>query len=89
MELSSSLSVLFTALEGYYQHLKAIITAYGNVHYHEEISSPLGRTLSVVQKVLITLEEKVDDKPPNGIVLGFFVALIIFLCSTDDIPSQY
>ena len=27
-----------------------------------------------------------DDKPPNGIVRGFSVALIIFLSGTDDIP---
>ena len=57
VELSSALSVLFTTLEGYYQHLKAIISAFGNVQYHGEISSPLGGTLSVLQKVLITLEE--------------------------------
>ena len=86
VELSSALSVLFTTLEGYYQHLKAIISAFGNVQYHGEISSPLGGTLSVLQKVLITLEGKMDDKPPNGIVRGFSVALIIFLCGTDDIP---
>ena len=73
MELSSTLSVLFTTLEGYYQHHKAIISAFGNVQYHGEISSPLGGTLSVLQKVLITLQGKVDDKPPNGIVHGFSV----------------
>ena len=27
-----------------------------------------------------------DNKPPNGIVHGFSVGLIIFLCGTDDIP---
>ena len=27
-----------------------------------------------------------DHKPPNGIAHGFSVALIIFLCGTDDIP---
>ena len=27
--------------------------------------------------------------PLDGIVCGFSVALIIFLCGTDDIPSQY
>ena len=65
MELSSALSVLFTTLEGYYQHPKAIISALGNVQYHGETSSPLEETLSVLQKVLITLEGKMDDKPPN------------------------
>ena len=86
VELSSALSVLFTTLERYYQHLKAIISAFGNVQYHREISSPLGGTLSALQKVRITLEGKMDDKPPNGIIRGFSVALIIFLCGTDDIP---
>ena len=67
MELSSALSVLFTtiAMEGYYQHPKAIISASGNVQYHRKISSPLEGTLSVQQKVLITLEEKMDDGSPN------------------------
>ena len=46
VELSSALSVLFTTLERYYQHLKAIISAFGNVQYHGEISLPLGGTLS-------------------------------------------
>ena len=86
IELSSALSVLFTTLERYYQHLKAIISCFGNVRYHREISSPLGGTLSVLQKVLITLEGKMDDKPANGNVRGFSVALIMFLCDTDDIP---
>ena len=88
VELSSALSVLFTTLEGYYQHPKAIISAFGKVQYHGKISSPLGRTLSVLQKMFITLEEKRDDKPPiqYGIVHGFSVALIIFLCGNDDIP---
>ena len=27
-----------------------------------------------------------DDKPPDCIVHGFSIALIIFLCGTDDIP---
>ena len=63
--LLSALSVLITTLEGYYQHPKAIISAFENVQYHGEISSPLGGTLSVLQKVLITLEKKMDDKPPN------------------------
>ena len=85
VELSSALSVLLTTLEGYYQHPKAIIRAFGNVQYHGEISSQLGRTLSVLQKVLITLEGKMDDKPPNDIVHGFSVVLIVFLCCTDDI----
>ena len=85
VELSSVFSVLFITLERYYQHLKAIISAFGNVQYHGEISSPLGGTLSVLQKVLITLEGKMDDKPPNGIVRGFSVTLI-FLCGTDDVP---
>ena len=44
---------------------KAIISAFGNVQYHREISSPLGGTLSVLQKVLITLEGKMDDRPPD------------------------
>ena len=79
VELSSALSVLFTTLKGYYQHPKATISAFGNVQYQGEISSPLGEILSVLQKVLITLEEKMDDKPPN-------VLLMIFLCGTDDIP---
>ena len=65
VELSSALSVLFTIMEGYCQHPKAIISAFGNVQYHREISSPLGGTLSVLQKVLITLEGKMDDIPPN------------------------
>ena len=86
VELSSALSVLFTTQEGYYQHVKAIISAFGNVQYYEEISLPLGGTLSVLQKVLITLEGKMDDKPPSGIVHGFSVAFIIFICGTDDIP---
>ena len=64
MELSSALSVLFTTMKGYYQHPKAIISAFENVQYHGEISSPLGGTLSVLQKMLITLEEKMDDTPP-------------------------
>ena len=42
MELSSGLSVLFTTLEAYYQHEKAFISAFENVQYHGEISSPLG-----------------------------------------------
>ena len=65
MELSSALSVLFTTMEGYYQHSKAIVSAFGNVQYHREISSPFEGTLSVLQKVLITLEEKMDGRPPN------------------------
>ena len=65
VELSSTLSVLFTTIEGYYQSPKAIISAFGTVQYHVEISSPLGGTLSVLQKVLITLEGKTDDRPPN------------------------
>ena len=65
VELSSALSVLFTTMEGNYQHPKAIISAFGNVQYDREISSPLGGTLSVLQKVLITQEGKMDDKPPN------------------------
>ena len=65
VELSSALSVLFTTLEGYYQHPKAIISAVGNVQYHGETSLPLDGTLSVLQKVLITLEGKMDDNPPN------------------------
>ena len=65
VELPSALSVLFTTMEGYYQHPKAIISAFGNVQYHREISSPLEGTLSVLQKVLITLEGKMDDRPPN------------------------
>ena len=65
VELLSALFVLFTALEGYYQLPKASISAFGNVQHHGEISSPLGGTLSVLQKVLITLEEKMNDKPPN------------------------
>ena len=65
VELSSVLSVLFTTMEGYYQHPKAIISAFGNVQYHREISSPLEGKLSVLQKVLITLEGKMDDRPPN------------------------
>ena len=43
VELSSALSVLFTTMEGYYQHLKGIISAFGNVqstieryHHHLE-----------------------------------------------------
>ena len=62
VELSSALSVLFTTMEGYYQHPKVIVSAFGNVQYHREISSPLGGTLSVL---LITLEGEMDDKPPN------------------------
>ena len=46
MELSSALSVLFTIMEGYYQPPKAIISAFENVQYHREISSPFGGTLS-------------------------------------------
>ena len=65
LKLSSALSVLFTTMKGYCQHPKAIIGAFGNVQYHREISAPLGGTLSVLQKVLITLEEKTDDVPPN------------------------
>ena len=65
LELSSALSVLFTTMERYYQHPKAIIGAFGNAQYHREISSPVEGTLSVLQKVLITLEEKMDDRPPN------------------------
>ena len=65
MELSSALSVLFTTTEGYCQHPKAIISAFGNVQYHRDISSLLGGTLSVLQKVLITLEGKMDARPPN------------------------
>ena len=59
VELLSALSVLFTTMEGYYQHPKAIISAFGNVQYHRETSLPLGGTLSVLQKVLITLEGKI------------------------------
>ena len=62
VELSSALSVLFTTIEGYCQHPKAIISAFGNVQYHRVISSPLGGTLSVLQKVL---EGKMVDIPPN------------------------
>ena len=67
VELSSALSVLFTTMEGYYQPPKAIISAFGNaqIQYHREISSPLGGTLLVLQKVLITLEGKMDDRPPD------------------------
>ena len=65
VELSSALSVLFTTLEEYYQHPETIISAFEIVQYHGEISSPLGGTLSVLQKVVITLEGKMDDKPPN------------------------
>ena len=65
VELSSALSVLFTTMEIYYQHPEAIISAIGNVPHHREISSPLRGTLSVLQKVLITLEGEMDDIPPN------------------------
>ena len=65
VELTSALSVLFTTMELYCQHPKAIISTFGNVQYHREISSPLGGTLSVLQKVLITLEGEMDDIPPN------------------------
>ena len=34
VELSSALSVLFTTMEGYYQHPKAFISTFGNVQYH-------------------------------------------------------
>ena len=44
---------------------KAIASAFGTVQYHVEKSSPLGGTLSVLQKVLITLEGKTDDGPPD------------------------
>ena len=44
---------------------KAVISAFGNVQYHREISIPLGGTLSVLQKGLITLEGKMDDRPPD------------------------
>ena len=63
VELSSALSVLFTTMEGYYHHPKAIISAFGNVQYHREISSPLRETLSVLK--LITLEKEMDGRPPN------------------------
>ena len=65
VELSSALSVLFTTMEGYYQHPKAIISAFGNVQDHREIPSPLEGTLSVLQKVLIKLEGDMDDRPAN------------------------
>ena len=65
LELSSALSVLFTTMEGYYRHPKAIISVFGNVQYHREISPPLEGTLSVLQNVLTTLEGKLDDRPPN------------------------
>ena len=65
VELSSAPSVLFTTMEGYYQHPKDIISAFGNVQYHREISSPLRGTLSVLKKVLITLEGEMDAIPPN------------------------
>ena len=65
VELSSALSVLFTTMEGYHQPPKAIISVFGNVQYHRDISSPLGGTLSVLQKVLVRLEGKMDDRPPD------------------------
>ena len=65
VELSSTFSLLFTAMERYYQSPKAIINAVGTVQYHVEVSSPLGGTLSVLQKVLITLEGKTDDRSPD------------------------
>ena len=77
VELSSALSVLFTAMEGNYPHSKAIISAFGNVLYHREISSPLEETLSVLQKVLITLEGKMDDN------------LLMSFCSTYDISLRH
>ena len=66
--LSSALSVLFTTMEGYCQHPKAIISAFGNVQYHREISLPLGGTLSLLQKMLITPEGKMDDIPRNALL---------------------
>ena len=63
-----SLCYLFTTMEGYYQHPEAITSAFGSVQYHREISSPLEGTLSVLQKVLITLEGDMDDRPP-GVLL--------------------
>ena len=57
--------MLFTTMEGYYQHPKAIVSAFGNVQYHREILSPLRGTLSVLKKVLITLEGEMDGRPPN------------------------
>ena len=77
VELSSALSVLLTAMEGYCQHPKAIVSAFGNVQYHKEISSPLGGTLSVLQKVLITLEGK------------WMIYLLMSFCSTYDISLQH
>ena len=63
--------------QGYYR-------AFGNVQYHGEVSSPLGGTLSVLQKVLITLEGEIDDiktsKCPS-------VAFMIFLCGTAGISG--
>ena len=37
VELSSALSVLFTTMEGYCQHPKAIVSAFENVQYHRDI----------------------------------------------------
>ena len=70
-------SVLFTTMEGYYQHPKAIISAFGNVQYHREISSPLEGTLSVLQKVLMTLEGK------------WMIDLLMSFCTTYDISLRH
>ena len=83
MDLSSAFSVLFTTLERYYQHLKAIISAFGNVQYH--MFTTWRNIISTAEGAHHTGGE-MDDKPPNGIVHGFSVALIIFLYGTDDIP---
>ena len=69
--------MLFTTMEGYYQHPKAIISAFRNVQYHREISSPLEGTLSVLQKVLITLEGK------------WMIDLLMSFCSTYDISLRH
>ena len=83
----STLSVLSTTVEGFYQSPKAIINAFGTVQYHVEISSPLGGTLhveissplggTVLQKVLIILEGK------------RMIDLLMSFCSSYDISLRH
>ena len=60
-------------MERYYQHPKAIINAFENVQYHRKISSPLEGTLSVLQKVLITLEGEMRGEMVNR---NFFYSFV-------------
>ena len=77
VELSSALSVLFTTMEGYYQHPKAIISAFGNVQYHREISSPLRGTYQYWRRCSSHWRGK------------WMVDLLMSFCSTYDISLRH